>query len=371
MIAGVNRIWIIDHRLVLSKGYRINNNRIGLSVNAVGFEELTIARNTAEYECQKENNTWEHKVIVKGYSDVAADLSNAQKRMNKRYVVAMYLNSGEMIIAGIDTPLRISVKNTSGGAPGEVSGYTLTFGSTSRNSFEFIDKSFFIIPVLVITYGRLYNLLVLTDVKNIATNGWTVPTKADWLSLVTSLGGEAVSGGKLKSIGLNFWNDPNTGATDEVKFNVKGAGLRVAYWIPSMEPPYVKTSYFDSIKEATAFFTLESDSSSEEIIAFYYSSAENTFNWSTKGGGSSVRLIRNASISELELPNGTIVASYIDYEGNSYKSVKIDDKVWMAENLKTEYYSDGTLIPEIQDDYEWVETLSGAWCAFNNDSTLI
>lgn len=55
-----------------------------------------------------------------------------------------------------------------------------------------------------------------------------------------------------------------------------------------------------------------------------------------------------------------------DVSGNSYKTVIIGDQFWMAENLKTERYSNGELIPNVTDNYAWSQLENGAWCSYNN-----
>ena len=56
-----------------------------------------------------------------------------------------------------------------------------------------------------------------------------------------------------------------------------------------------------------------------------------------------------------------------DIEGNTYKTVRIGDQVWMAENLKTSTLSDGTEIPEVPDATDWNELTTPGHCWYNND----
>ena len=60
--------------------------------------------------------------------------------------------------------------------------------------------------------------------------------------------------------------------------------------------------------------------------------------------------------------------SMTDQEGNIYKTIVIGTQEWMAENLKTSHYLDGTLIPTITDSLNWIESFYGATCWYNNDS---
>jgi uncharacterized protein (TIGR02145 family) len=86
------------------------------------------------------------------------------------------------------------------------------------------------------SYGRLYNWYVVDNnaatmeasngSKNVCPTSWHVPSDAEWTTLTTFLGGEAVAGGKLKETGTNHWIDPNTGATNETGFTALPGGCR-------------------------------------------------------------------------------------------------------------------------------------------------
>jgi len=58
-----------------------------------------------------------------------------------------------------------------------------------------------------------------------------------------------------------------------------------------------------------------------------------------------------------------------DIKGNSYKTVRIGDQVWMAENLRTTSYNDGTEIPIVTDTILWNELTSPGICWYNNDES--
>ena len=57
-----------------------------------------------------------------------------------------------------------------------------------------------------------------------------------------------------------------------------------------------------------------------------------------------------------------------DGDGNHYPVVTIGTQTWMAENLKTTKYINGTDIPNITDNSTWVGLSTGARCWYNNDS---
>jgi uncharacterized protein (TIGR02145 family) len=60
-----------------------------------------------------------------------------------------------------------------------------------------------------------------------------------------------------------------------------------------------------------------------------------------------------------------------DQDGNIYKTVKIGNQIWMAENLRTTKYTDGTSIPYITENSNWINTSTPAYCWYRNDTAYI
>jgi len=55
-----------------------------------------------------------------------------------------------------------------------------------------------------------------------------------------------------------------------------------------------------------------------------------------------------------------------DIDGNVYNTIIIGTQFWMAENLKTTKYNNGTIIKECNDDSLWSVTTEPALCFFNS-----
>jgi uncharacterized protein (TIGR02145 family) len=58
-----------------------------------------------------------------------------------------------------------------------------------------------------------------------------------------------------------------------------------------------------------------------------------------------------------------------DVEGNVYKTVKIGNQVWMAENLKVAKLKDDTPISRISVNTEWANCTSPAYCGYANSQS--
>ena len=61
------------------------------------------------------------------------------------------------------------------------------------------------------------------------------------------------------------------------------------------------------------------------------------------------------------------IGTVTDFDGNVYKTVKIGDQWWMAENLKVTHYRNGDSIPHASDDGAWAGMTVGAYSNYYNN----
>ena len=57
----------------------------------------------------------------------------------------------------------------------------------------------------------------------------------------------------------------------------------------------------------------------------------------------------------------------LDIDGNAYPTVLIGSQWWMAENLKTAHFADGSVVPNIINNAEWASLITPSWCNQGNN----
>ena len=179
-------------------------------------------------------------------------------------------------------------------------------------------------------YGRLY---VWTAAMDACPSGWHLPDLAEWKMLLAAVGGDSIAGMKLKS--TSGWNSDGNG-TDDFGFTVLPAGG----WGSK-----------DFVGEAAAFWTSEWYGEYDDYaygIRLYTDTIVRKFN-GRKYIGHSVRCVKG---SEYDATANTLKDLR---DGKVYKTVKIGDQVWMAENLN---YSDSTKTASLK---------GKSWC-YDNDT---
>ncbi|MFA6570090.1 MAG: fibrobacter succinogenes major paralogous domain-containing protein [Bacteroidota bacterium] len=55
---------------------------------------------------------------------------------------------------------------------------------------------------------------------------------------------------------------------------------------------------------------------------------------------------------------------------NNSTTIILGTQVWTVKNLDVVRYRNGDIIPEVRDSAQWINLTTGAWCYYNNDSTL-
>jgi uncharacterized protein (TIGR02145 family) len=72
-------------------------------------------------------------------------------------------------------------------------------------------------------------------------------------------------------------------------------------------------------------------------------------------------------LEEFEELRGDKIQFQVRTFGGTIETVVIGTQEWTKKNLNISKYINGDEIPEVQDQYEWANLTSGAWCYYNNE----
>jgi uncharacterized protein (TIGR02145 family) len=170
-------------------------------------------------------------------------------------------NTYTPVVIGTQTWLQQSLKTTkynNGDAiPNETVGATWAGLTTGAYCWYNNDKATY-----GDEYGVLYNGYVVKDARGVAPAGYHIATAADWATLSTYLGGNAVSGGKLKEIGTEHWQNNAALGSNEVRFLGIGNGQRLVtsgnFGYVHQYNPYWTSTIFDATHNTRYYLAYDS-----------------------------------------------------------------------------------------------------------------
>ncbi len=107
-----------------------------------------------------------------------------------------------------------------------------TWQNTTAGAYAIYNND----PANDVTYGKLYNNYIITDIRGLCPLGWHVPTDCEWMYLEGSLGmspeDQEANGWRGTNVGgalkiTNYWQYPNIGGTNSSGFSAKPGGARI------------------------------------------------------------------------------------------------------------------------------------------------
>lgn len=148
----------------------------------------------------------------------------------------------------------------------------------------------------VTNFGRLYNWYAISDSRNIAPIGWHVASDSEWTMLTTALGGETLSGGKLKETSLNHWLSPNSSATNETGFTAVPGGNRLT------------SGQFENLGNKGNWWSLTENGSNYAWYRYMYTGTASVVrDYYNKNVGFSVRCVKDAALPTISTATPTSI----------------------------------------------------------------
>ena len=106
------------------------------------------------------------------------------------------------------------------------------------------------------------------------------------------------------------------------------------------------------------------------VLELYWEADGNNSNPSGCGQTQYINDSGNNFTATFSILSTAACPSSVNFDGYDYETVQIGEQCWIAENLRTTVYADGTAIPEVTASDAWTGLSTGARCNYDNDAIL-
>lgn len=220
-------------------------------------------------------------------------------------------------------------------------------------------------------YGYLYNYYTLVDGVNNHNGfllGMSIPTNNDFNELFTYLTttynditlsniSNYLKSSRISPLNIEpRWRDGTTTGDNTYNFSVLPSGICNESGVFSLIGDECRLWCYDEFDANNAYANI-----------FQYGSGVVVNDYFLKTNGYSIRCVKeDLSVN----PDGTILGTIKDFDGNVYEIVKIGNQAWTVQNLKTTKYLDGTEIPN-ETTSDWSTQITGAYRIYSDDINLV
>lgn len=156
---------------------------------------------------------------------------------------------------------------------------------------------------------------LIVPVRGICPDKWRLPSKNDWEKLISYAGGESNGGVKLRAAKRWKWLSYDKSGTDDFGFSALPSGVR------DEDGDY---------SEGNAYFWASTEESNIYVYIVRFRDSEKERVDISTGDRTDARSVRCVRDLEEEPSSGSFTDSR---DGQTYKTVKIGNQTWMAQNL--------------------------------------